>query len=322
MSDLVVSICIITYNHESFIAQAIESVLAQETNFPFEIVIGEDCSTDSTRNICKDHETKNSEKISLLLSNKNLGMVSNLIRTLQTCRGKYVAILEGDDYWTDKYKLQKQVELLEENRKYTICFSDLITVDKKGNILSKLGVPLTYRKNLSPLEILGSFSPHFSSAVFRNEIDFFPEIAYKIFNFDTFFFPFVARNKGGAIFLNEYTSAYRRHEAGVYALLGYTEKMERRYESLKQMLTYFNSREEQKVLSKLIRATLINLFLYYFQFKQIKKFMKCNRLMLLFDIKHRQTSVFRAYYYLLFKKLPVYSNEDYLRGKPTGIANA
>ncbi|HIE44902.1 MAG TPA: glycosyltransferase [Flavobacteriaceae bacterium] len=113
-----VSILTITYNHELFIAQAIDSFLMQETDFDFEIVIGEDCSTDNTRKIIEEYQKTHPKKIRLLPSNKNLGIEANFYRTTQACNGKYIAICDGDDYWIDKNKLQLQVDFLEKNKDY------------------------------------------------------------------------------------------------------------------------------------------------------------------------------------------------------------
>ena len=117
-----VNICMITYNHEKYIAQAIESVLAQQTDFDYELVIGEDCSQDKTRKIVINYQKKYSQKIRLLLANKNKGMMSNWVKTLQAVKSEYLAVLEGDDYWTDPYKLQKQVDFLDNHPSHSLCF--------------------------------------------------------------------------------------------------------------------------------------------------------------------------------------------------------
>lgn len=117
-AKIMVSVDMITYNHEKYIAQAIEGVLMQKTNFLIELVIGEDCSTDNTRQICIDYKEKFPDKIRLLLPNNNLGINENGLQTLKACTGKYIALCEGDDYWTDPYKLQKQVDFLEAHLDY------------------------------------------------------------------------------------------------------------------------------------------------------------------------------------------------------------
>jgi len=97
----------------------------QKTDFDFEIVIGEDYSTDNTRKICEDYANKYPIKINLLPSEKNYGMIPNFLRTFKYCTGKYIALCEGDDYWTDPYKLQKQVDFLEENDEFTMSTHDV-----------------------------------------------------------------------------------------------------------------------------------------------------------------------------------------------------
>jgi glycosyltransferase involved in cell wall biosynthesis len=112
----IVSVCITTYNHEPYIAECLESVLMQQTNFPFEIIIGEDESTDNTREICKGYAEKYPDKIRLFLrSEKDKIYVNgiktgryNFIENLKVASGKYIALCDGDDYWTDSYKLTKQ----------------------------------------------------------------------------------------------------------------------------------------------------------------------------------------------------------------------
>lgn len=119
-----VSVCVITYNHERLIIQCIDSILFQECRYPFELVIGEDGSTDNTRGIIENYVKEYPDRIRLLPDEGNLGMIPNFIRTLRNCTGKYIAICEGDDYWTDPNKLQKQVDFLEANPEYVLCFTD------------------------------------------------------------------------------------------------------------------------------------------------------------------------------------------------------
>lgn len=114
----------ITYNHAPFIAQAIEGILMQKCNFSIELVIGEDNSTDNTAAIITEYTIKYPEIIKARLNNPNLGLMPNFIKTLKECTGKYIALCEGDDYWTDPYKLQKQVDFLEANPEYGLVHGD------------------------------------------------------------------------------------------------------------------------------------------------------------------------------------------------------
>ncbi len=110
-----VSVCMTTYNHEKYISQAIESVLCQRTTFSFEVVIGEDCSTDNTLAICRQYEAQHPDIVRIIASESNIGMHANYRRTIEACRGKYVAMCDGDDWFSDENKLQLQVEILEKS---------------------------------------------------------------------------------------------------------------------------------------------------------------------------------------------------------------
>lgn len=120
-SEVLVSVFMITYNHENYIEHAIEGVLMQKTSFPIELIIGEDCSTDNTRKIVREYEGRYTEIIKAQYPEKNRGMNNNFLTVLQSARGKYIALCEGDDYWTDPLKLQKQVDFLEANPEYSLC---------------------------------------------------------------------------------------------------------------------------------------------------------------------------------------------------------
>ena len=113
MPEPLVSIEMITFNHAPYIVQAIEGVLMQKTNFPIELVIGEDCSTDGTREMVFEYQKKYADVIRVITSEKNVGIKKNVYRTKRACRGKYVAFCEGDDYWHNSEKLQRQVDYME-----------------------------------------------------------------------------------------------------------------------------------------------------------------------------------------------------------------
>lgn len=116
------SIVTITYNHELYIRKCIEGVLMQQVNFPIEFIIAEDCSTDGTLAVCKGYAEKYPDLIKLITSENNVGAIVNERRAMKAAKGKYIAFCEGDDYWTDPLKLQKQVDFLEENPEYSVTF--------------------------------------------------------------------------------------------------------------------------------------------------------------------------------------------------------
>ena len=126
----------ITYNHERYLAQALESVLVQRVNFDYEIVVGEDCSTDRTREILMDFHRRNPDKIVPLLRERNLGAMRNFMETLAACRGQYVALLEGDDYWISEDKLQRQVDFLDAHPDYGICCGRAQVLNDTGRYLT------------------------------------------------------------------------------------------------------------------------------------------------------------------------------------------
>ena len=117
-----VSVKTLAYNHQPFIRQCMESVLSQQTEFPIEYVIGEDYSTDGTREIVFDYARRHPDVIRVITSDCNVGMKANSDRSNEVCRGKYLAFCEGDDYWIDPRKLQKQVKLLEANPEQSMSF--------------------------------------------------------------------------------------------------------------------------------------------------------------------------------------------------------
>lgn len=137
-----VSVCMITYNHEKYIAQAIESVLMQKTNFDYELVIGEDCSTDKTKKVIIKYKNRYPDKIKAIMNKKNLGMIPNFIQNLRACSGQYIALLEGDDYWTSPHKLQRQVDFLDINQDYTISSHNVYVIQEgsKSQPIEWLGI--------------------------------------------------------------------------------------------------------------------------------------------------------------------------------------
>ena len=136
-----VSVCITTYNHAPYIAEALDSVLMQETDFEYEIILGEDGSDDGTREICIDYARRYPDRIRLFLrSRKDVIYFNgrptgrfNLVENLKIARGEYVALLEGDDYWTDPQKLQKQVDFLNMHPKCSMCFHEAYNIWPNGH---------------------------------------------------------------------------------------------------------------------------------------------------------------------------------------------
>lgn len=208
----------ITYNHEPYVRQAIESILQQKTTFKIELVIGEDCSTDSTRFICEEYALSHPDVIKLLPSEKNLGITPNLIRTLLACSGDFIALCEGDDYWTDPLKLQKQVDFLEANPDYVACYHQVMVVDADGNKVQSSKNSFLHNCDLTQEELIMGRVMSTLSLCYRNVITEFPEEFYKSPTGDNFLCSLLG-NYGKAKFLKDIKpSAYRMHAGGSWSL--------------------------------------------------------------------------------------------------------
>ena len=209
-----VSVWMITYNHENYIREAIDSVLMQETDFEFEIVIGEDCSTDNTRAILLEYKERFPNKFKLLLHEKNFGIVDNMLTTFKACSGKYVAMLEGDDTWTDPTKLQKQVDFLEGHSEYIVTYHNIELVTSEGEHIRDAGYHIDYDQDTMKV---GRAEMQTSCCVYRNFDLEFPESFKDAYLFDPFLIH-LAGFQGKAKFLNNITpSKYRIHNVGLWS---------------------------------------------------------------------------------------------------------
>jgi hypothetical protein len=128
-----VSSLIIAYNHAKYLATAVESALAQTTDFDYEIVVADDCSTDGTTDILRQWERRHPDRIRAIYREKNLGAVANSLNALPACRGQYVAMLEGDDRWTSPHKLQRQADFLDANADCSACCHAVNYVHEDGS---------------------------------------------------------------------------------------------------------------------------------------------------------------------------------------------
>ena len=188
-----VSISCITYNHVAFIRDCLDGFLIQKTDFPFEILINDDASTDGTDQVIKEYEEKYPDILKPIYQRENqyskgirgMNIRFNFPRVL----GKYIAMCEGDDYWTDPYKLQKQVDFLEANPDFVMCHHDARRIDSAGNILSPSELSLNGVKgrDYSSEELLRCPQLLLTLTLcFRNILKAFPKKFYKTPNGDTF----------------------------------------------------------------------------------------------------------------------------------------
>ena len=211
---LKLSISLITYNQEKYISEALDSILRQKTDFDFEIIIGDDASTDKTSEIIESY-LQAYENIRFLKNDENLGIQKNISNVFKNCQGEYIALLEGDDYWLDENKLQKQVDFLDNNKNCVACFTDSYTfID--GDFAT--GEYQYQNKKIIPkvfdLDYFLTNTIHIpnNSKMFRKSSlpENLPEIFYKYIQWD-WLLHVIQGVKGDFGFINSVSLAYRRH---------------------------------------------------------------------------------------------------------------
>lgn len=212
------SVAMITYNHERYIEQAIASVLAQKVNFHYEIVIGEDCSTDGTRNVILDLQQRYPERIVPILRERNIGAMRNSARTIAACRGEYVAFLEGDDYWTSLTKLQGQVDFLDAHPECALCCHRVKFLYETGP--AEINVYPFVAAGAYKVEDLlkANFVVTCSTVLRRDLIPPLPDWFFTLKMGDWPLFAMVARHRKIEL-LDEVMATYRVHSAGMWTSL-------------------------------------------------------------------------------------------------------
>jgi len=222
----VVSVCVQSYQHVEYIEQCLKSILAQKTTFEFEIILGEDDSTDGTREICEEYALKYPDKIKLFLRNradvifingKATGRF-NFIQNILASKGKYIAICESDDYWTDPLKLQKQFDLMEKNPEFGICFhkvKELNTFDNtKNKELPEIVSDTIYEITDYILSNkTATCSIFFKKSLFEPVPDWFYKLPFGDLGIVLLV---MQRSNGKGIVLNDEMGVYRVHAKGIH----------------------------------------------------------------------------------------------------------
>lgn len=265
-----VSVWIITYNHEKYIAEALESVVMQKTSFDFEIVIGEDCSTDRTRSIIEEYQQKYPNLIVPVYHEINVGAMRNAYEfTLPLCKGQYIACLEGDDYWTDPLKLQKQVDFLEANEEYVMIFTNSIVKVEVGDSDTNFDRGLeniNKSRSFSNVEIFNNWIVPTASVLFRNNAldDFYYKNIIKNNKFiygDIVLFLYLY-SKGKIFGLTDLTVTYRRQINGATNVKPSIEFDEKYYFHLKEIVKVFGNDLKTIKIKSIIAKLSLSLALY------------------------------------------------------------
>lgn len=221
-----VSVCIQTYNHEAFISECLDGVLAQERDFPIEIIIGEDDSSDGTRGVCFRYARDYPELIRLFLrdekdkiwiNGQKTGRF-NFMSNLQAARGKYIALCDGDDYWTDPQKLKKQLALLE-TEAFTVCGTNARLFYQNTGAFGPALFQHPDRTEFSREDLLFHNPFPTSTVVFKKAPGGFPQWFWKTPYLDWSLYFFHSKD-GKAIYLEDPTAVYRIHSGGLWGKIG------------------------------------------------------------------------------------------------------
>lgn len=221
---MMISICCITYGQEAYIKQTIDGFLAQKISCDFEIIIAEDCSPDNTREILLSYKKNYPGLIKLLLNDTNVGMMQNFLNALQACKGKYIAFCEGDDYWIDEYKLEKQINLLESDPTAAMCFTNSKVWSEYDKQFSPHWSGKYMTKNrFTLMDLLNTNVVATCTVLFKNIIKELPSDFTGFPTGDLPLFSFLLL-KGDALYLNSITSVYRLHDKGVHSALSFEKQ--------------------------------------------------------------------------------------------------
>jgi len=235
-----ISVLVTSYNHERYIAQCLDSVLMQKGYYSLEIILGDDCSTDGTQAILARYREQHSDIIKMIANEKNLGVAKNLKRCLEACTGDYIAICEGDDYWTDEYKLQKQVEFLEDHPDCSMCFSALMLDYEDINYLAPHPDQQSLEKDvLTTEDLIGqNYIGNFSCCMYRTEVvRKLPDGIFDLFAALDWIFNMACSKIGKIGFIRDRMSVYRIHSRGAWSGKQEIEKLK----EVRHMLDVYNA---------------------------------------------------------------------------------
>ncbi|HAT4484166.1 TPA: glycosyltransferase [Proteus mirabilis] len=241
--DRVYTSCIcITYNQELYIKNTIDSLLSQQTEYKFEIIVHDDCSSDATRDILLEYKYKYPNIIKLILQKKNQYSQGKRIFEIpvKIAQGKYICLCEGDDYWIDKYKIQKQIKILEKYRNYNICFTPAKGLKIKScNDLSYYKSEITFFTLTNVVEGGGDFMPTASLMIRKHVFDNIPEWCSKAPVGD-YFLQILASLNNGAIYIPDFTVVYRISAIGSWTSLQKKISSEKIMQFTNDMLFYID----------------------------------------------------------------------------------
>ena len=265
-----VSCHIITYNQIDYISKCIDSVLMQKTNFSIEIIIGDDNSTDGTRELLLEYANEYPDLIKLNLRElRGTGLPGkqNFLTTLEMCSGEYIAMLEGDDYWTDPFKLQKQVDFLEANPDYVLCFHQVTILKPDGTVVEDFITKVP--ENYETIETLARFGNyiHTPSVVYRNIIPTLP-FEFEVTPIGDYFIYMMLAEHGKVKYMKEKMATYR-FGVGVFSPNDYILRLKQWIDCVVLIFSNCKNEEVKKILYEKYQASIIEM--HEFALKQNRK---------------------------------------------------
>lgn len=248
----------ITYNHEAFLDEAIQSILKQKTDFKFEIVIGEDCSKDRTAAILKKYEDQFPDLFKVLYHSPNKGMMENFKDTISRCHGQYIALLEGDDFWIDNQKLQKQIDLLDNHTNKSFCFHDVII--KEGVNDGTTHPHLEKQSFLEGIDLIdqtGSLAQTCSVVFRKSALESFPQWFDKMPVAD-WPLQYILSAFGPAIYHPEPMAKYRIHDGGIWSRKHYSDAWKENHKIYKLFSDHVRSKNEKIRMMQRVKTHIIS----------------------------------------------------------------
>ena len=243
-----ISVIMITYGHEKFIKQAVEGVLMQKCNFNVELIIANDASPDKTSDIVYDiiKTNPNANRIKYINRDKNIGGQNNFKDAFEQCKGKYIAHCEGDDYWTDPCKLQKQIDFLETNPDYVLTFHKIKILQPNGILVDDFITKIP--ENYQTIEALAQYGNyiHTPSIVYKNIINELP-FEMMISPIGDYFLYMIIAQHGKLKYFEESMAVYR-FGVGIHSTQGHIKMAKSNFKLFTLLLSYFNDPKINQIL--------------------------------------------------------------------------
>ena len=234
----------LTYNHEKYIGEAIRGVVLQKFDYPFELVIGDDCSSDNTLNICREWQKRYPHIIKILERKTNIGVHRNLIETLSACTGEYLAKCEGDDYWCSKHKLCRQVKYMDSHPDCNVCFHRVINYYSHNNTKSLSNgrqKSNTTINDLARRNYITNLSVMYRRKALPKLPSWIEEVAAPDYTLHM-----LHAETGYIHYFNTPMAVYRKHSQGMWGVANNTKQLHMAMKSREKLIEYFNNNASVK----------------------------------------------------------------------------